>query len=300
MTAVVREVAPLEAPIDDRPSVSWLGRSWRLFLRNRGAVAGGIVLIGIAIMAVFGPVIAPADPLKQNPTRSLQPPGPQSWFGTDIVGRDVFSRVIVGAQQSLMVALIAIGIAGSIGSLVGLLSGYYEGWFDLLIQRIIDIKLAFPGLLLALAIVAMLGPGLMNAMIAVGISLIPSYSRMVRGSVLSAKQNMYVDAARVIGAQDWQLIFRHILPNVAMPILVLSSVGIAWAILIGSSLSFLGLGAQPPFAEWGRDLAEGRNYLVVAWWVSTFPGLAIMFTILAVNLFGDGLRDALDPRLQTR
>jgi peptide/nickel transport system permease protein len=168
------------------------------------------------------------------------------------------------------------------------------------LQRLIDIQLAFPGILLAMVIVAVLGAGLGNAMLAVGISLIPAYARMVRGSVLSTKPNAYIDAARVIGCGDLRLILVHILPNVAAPILVLSTVGVAWAILIGSSLSFLGLGAQPPFAEWGRDLSEGRNYLSVAWWISTFPGLAIMFTILSVNLLGDGLRDTLDPRLRQR
>jgi peptide/nickel transport system permease protein len=216
------------------------------------------------------------------------------------LGRDVLSRAIVGARQSLLVALVAISIAVTVGTLIGLASGFYEGWVDLLLQRLIEIQLAFPGLLLALAIVAVLGPGLGNAMIAVGISLIPSYARMVRASVLTIKHNAYVEAARVIGCGDVRVIATHILPNVAVPILVLTTVGIAWAILIGSSLSFLGLGAQPPFAEWGRDLSEGRNYMAVAWWVSTFPGLAILFTIVSVNLFGDGLRDTLDPRLRQR
>lgn len=270
------------------------------FLLNRGALLGGVVLFSIALMALAAPLIAPFDPLLQQPLLSLQAPSWQHPFGTDTLGRDTLSRVIVGSRQSLMVALVAIGIASSIGTLVGLLTGYYEGWFDLLVQRLIDIQLAFPGILLALVIVAVLGPGLRNAMIAVGISLIPSYARMVRGSVLSNKHNAYVEAARVIGCRDSRLILRHILPNVAVPILVLSTVGVAWAILIGSSLSFLGLGAQPPYAEWGRDLSEGRSYLSVAWWISTFPGLAIMFTILSINLLGDGLRDALDPRLRNR
>lgn len=285
---------------DQATASSELRRTFKRFLLNRGALLGGAVLLLIVLMALAAPLIAPYDPVLQQPILSLQPPSLAHPFGTDTLGRDTLSRVIVGSRQSLMVALVAIGIASSIGTVVGLLTGYYEGWFDLLVQRIIDIQLAFPGILLALVIVAVLGPGLRNAMIAVGISLIPSYARMVRGSVLSSKHNAYVEAARVIGCRDSRLILRHIFPNVAVPILVLSTVGVAWAILIGSSLSFLGLGAQPPFAEWGRDLSEGRSYLSVAWWISTFPGLAIMFTILSINLLGDGLRDALDPRLRNR
>jgi ABC-type dipeptide/oligopeptide/nickel transport system permease subunit len=254
----------------------------------------------VGIVALSGPLLAPYDPLAQHPELSLDPPTLAHPFGTDLLGRDVLSRAIVGARQSLLVALVAISIAVTVGTVIGLASGFYEGWVDLLLQRLIEIQLAFPGLLLALAIVAVLGPGLGNAMIAVGISLIPSYARMVRASVLTIKHNAYVEAARVIGCGDVRVIATHILPNVAVPILVLTTVGIAWAILIGSSLSFLGLGAQPPFAEWGRDLSEGRNYMAVAWWVSTFPGLAILFTIVSVNLFGDGLRDTLDPRLRQR
>jgi peptide/nickel transport system permease protein len=181
-----------------------------------------------------------------------------------------------------------------------LVTGYYGGWLDLTIQRLIDIQLAFPGILFALGIVAALGPGLRNAMIAVGISLIPSYARMVRGQVLSARENAYVDAARVIGARDGRIIVRHIFPNVLAPIMVLSTLGMAWSILIGASLSFLGLGAQLPNPEWGLDLATSRDYLREAWWMSTFPGLAIMLTVISVNLLGEGLRDALDPRLRTR
>jgi peptide/nickel transport system permease protein len=276
------------------------GRLVRRLLASRGIVMGGVVLVIVAFVALAAPLLAPYDPLVQHPELSLAEPSFDHLFGTDLLGRDVLSRVIVGSRQSLLVALVAISIALGAGTLVGLVSGFYEGWVDLLLQRLIDIQLAFPGLLLALAIVAVLGPGLGNAMIAVGISLIPSYARMVRASVLTIKHNAYIEAARVIGCGDVRLLAAHILPNVAVPILVLTTVGIAWAILIGSSLSFLGLGAQPPFAEWGRDLSEGRNYMAVAWWVSTFPGLAILFTIVSVNLLGDGLRDTLDPRLQQR
>ncbi|HTD76631.1 MAG TPA: ABC transporter permease [Chloroflexota bacterium] len=286
------------APAWTRSNAS--ARVLRRLLSSRGIVLGGVVLVIVGIVALSGPLLAPYDPLAQHPELSLDPPTLAHPFGTDLLGRDVLSRAIVGARQSLLVALVAISIAVTVGTLIGLASGFYEGWVDLLLQRLIEIQLAFPGLLLALAIVAVLGPGLGNAMIAVGISLIPSYARMVRASVLTVKHNAYVEAARVIGCGDVRVIATHILPNVAVPILVLTTVGIAWAILIGSSLSFLGLGAQPPFAEWGRDLSEGRNYMAVAWWVSTFPGLAILFTIVSVNLFGDGLRDTLDPRLRQR
>lgn len=290
--------AGIVAPARFRSSES--RRVLRRLLGSRGIVLGGVVLVVIGAVALAAPLLAPYDPLVQRPELSLAPPSFGHPFGTDLLGRDVLSRVIVGSRQSLLVALIAIGIAFSAGTLAGLASGFYEGWVDLLLQRLIDIQLAFPGLLLALAIVAVLGPGLGNAMIAVGISLIPSYARMVRASVLTVKHNAYIEAGRVIGCGDVRLIGRHILPNIAMPLLVLTTVAIAWAILIGSSLSFLGVGAQPPYAEWGRDLSEGRNYMAVAWWVATFPGLAILFTILSVNLLGDGLRDTLDPRLRQR
>ncbi len=292
-------VAEVDVVAPTRPGGT-SSRLVRRLLASRGIVLGGVVLVIIGAVALAAPLLAPYDPLVQHPDLSLAEPSFDHPFGTDLLGRDVLSRVVVGSRQSLLVALVAISIALAAGTLVGLVSGFYEGWVDLLLQRLIDIQLAFPGLLLALAIVAVLGPGLGNAMIAVGISLIPSYARMVRASVLTIKHNAYIEAARVIGCGDVRLLAAHILPNVAVPILVLTTVGIAWAILIGSSLSFLGLGAQPPFAEWGRDLSEGRNYMAVAWWVSTFPGLAILFTIVSVNLLGDGLRDTLDPRLQQR
>jgi peptide/nickel transport system permease protein len=254
----------------------------------------------ILAVAAFAPLIAPDDPLDQDYARYLSPPGAENWFGADQFGRDVLSRVVIGSRQSLAVAAIAIAIASSFGTILGLLSGYYGGWIDMVVQRLIDIQLAFPGILFALAVVAVLGPGLRNAMIAVGISLIPSYARMVRGSVLSAREDVYIEAARVLGANDWRIVGRHILPNILGPIMVLSTISIAWAILIGSSLSFLGLGAQLPEPEWGLDLAMSRDYLREAWWMSTFPGMAIMITVVSVNLLGEGLRDALDPRTRAR
>jgi len=270
------------------------------FMSNRAAVVGGIVLLAIILVAIFASTIAPHDPIEQNYGQVLLAPGRHHLFGTDQFGRDVFSRIVIGSRQSLLVAALAIAIAASIGIALGLITGYFGGWIDMLIQRLIDVQLAFPGVLFALAVVTVLGTGLRNAMIAVGISLIPAYARMVRGAVLSTKENAYVDAARVLGGGNWRIVTRHILPNILAPIMVLATVSIAWAILIGSSLSFLGLGAQLPNPEWGLDLAASRNYLQEAWWMSTFPGLAIMLTVISTNIFGEGLREVLDPRLRTR
>ena len=214
------------------------------------------------------------------------------------MGGDILSRVIFGARISLQVGLIAVGIAGSLGGLLGLVAGYYGGWLDTVVVTLVNLMLAFPGILLALAIVAALGPGLINVMIAVGISSIPAYIRLVRGSVLSVKESDYVDATRLIGCRDARIIFRHILPNVLAPFIVLSTLKVAEAILIGAAVSFLGLGAQPPIPEWGVMVNDARSYMRRAWWMATFPGLAIVITVLAMNLLGDGLRDALDPRLK--
>jgi peptide/nickel transport system permease protein len=282
-----------------RTQSEWV-KTVRRLARNRGAIIGAVILTAIVLMAVFAPLLAPEDPLRQDYGRVLQPPNQENLLGTDQFGRDILSRIIIGSRQSLQVAVLAILIASSIGTVLGLVSGYFGGWLDMVIQRLIDVQLAFPGILFALAVVSVLGPGLRNAMIAVGLSLVPSYARMVRGSVLSARENAYVDAARVIGAGESRILLRHILPNILAPIMVLSTVGIAWSILIGASLSFLGLGAQLPNPEWGLDLAQARDYIREAWWMSTFPGLAIMLTVISVNLLGEGLRDALDPRLRSR
>jgi peptide/nickel transport system permease protein len=272
----------------------------RQLQRSRAAMVGGIVLVLIVLTALFATMIAPEDPIQQNYTQVLLAPSSSHVFGTDQFGRDVLSRVVIGSRQSLAVAAIAIAIAASFGTILGLLSGFFGGWVDTIIQRLIDVQLAFPGILFAMAVVAVLGPGLRNAMIAVGISLIPSYARMVRGSVLSQKEHVFVEAARACGAGNTRIVFRHILPNIFGPIMVLSTISVAWAILIGSSLSFLGLGAQLPNPEWGLDLAMARDYLREAWWMSTFPGIAIMATVVSVNLIGEGLRDALDPRTRHR
>ncbi|MGQ9583854.1 MAG: ABC transporter permease [Anaerolineae bacterium] len=269
----------------------------RQLRRNQGAVLGMGIIIGLVLVAILAPFIAPHDPIKQSPN-SLEPPSRVHPMGTDLYGRDVLSRIIFGTGISLQIGVIAVAIGGISGVLLGLIGGYYGGWIDMLEMRLIDILLAFPGLLLALSIVAVLGPSVMNLMIAVGISSIPEYARLVRGSVLSAKENVYVDAARVVGCGSTRIMFGHILPNVVAPVIVLATLGVGRAILLAAALSFLGLGAQPPTPEWGSMLSSGRDYLRQAWWVTTFPGLAIVVTVLAVNMLGDGLRDALDPRLR--
>ncbi|MGH2562106.1 MAG: nickel transporter permease [Thermomicrobiales bacterium] len=268
--------------------------------RNKLAVAGMSVIVLLVVAAVAAPVISPADPEEVAPREALQRPSFDHLFGTDQYGRDNFSRVLYGARISLLVGLVAVSIAVVAGTVVGLVSGYYGRWVDATLMRFIDVMLAFPGILLALALVSILGPSLRNLMIAVGISSVPTYARLVRGSVLSAKENVYVEAARVVGCSDTAIMWRHVLPNVVAPVIVVATLGIGAAILWAAALSFLGLGSQPPTPEWGRMLSEGRNFLREQWWIATFPGLAIMVTVLAMNLLGDGLRDVLDPRQQIR
>jgi peptide/nickel transport system permease protein len=259
---------------------------------------GGSVFAALVLVALAAPIIDRTDLYAMKPQDALWPPSQQHWFGTDEFGRDLFTRVVHGARFSLSVGLVAVGIACGIGVAVGLASGYYGGLLDLGLMRLVDLMLAFPGILLALAIVAILGPGLTNAMIAVGVTGIPSYARVIRSAVLQAKAFLYVEAARAVGVPSPLILLRHLLPNVAAPIIVLSTLNMAAAILTAASLSFLGLGAQPPQPEWGALLNAGRNWLQRAWWLTTFPGLAIMVTVLAINTLGDGLRDLLDPRLR--
>ncbi len=265
--------------------------------RNNGAVAGAVVLLLMVALALAAPLVSPYSPTRPAGAR-LSPPSSAFWFGTDTLGRDILSRVIFGARISLQLGLISVGIAAAAGTIMGLFAGYYGRLVDTVIMRFVDMLLAFPRILLALVVAFSLGPSLGNVMIAVGISGIPPYARVVRGSVLSARENVYVEAARVVGCGDPYIMFRHILPNVFAPVIVLSTLGLAWAILTAASLGFLGLGAPPPTPEWGAMLSDGRGYLRQAWWITTFPGVAIMATVLAINLLGDGLRDALDPRLK--
>ena len=271
----------------------------RRLARQRGAMVGAAILAVLALMAVGAPRLASRDPIRTAPREALQPPGARYLLGTDQFGRDVASRVLHGARLSLTVGLIAVGIAVGLGVPIGLVSGFYGGRLDVFAMRVMDVLLAFPGILLALAIVGVLSPGLGNVMIAVGLAAVPTYARLTRASVLSARELLYVEAARAMGGRDRVILVRYILPNVVAPLIVTSTLGLGTAILSAAALSFLGLGSPPPTPEWGRMLSEGRDYLREAWWISTFPGLAIMLTVLAMNLLGDGLRDVLDPRLKT-
>jgi peptide/nickel transport system permease protein len=270
----------------------------REFRRNQGAVVGALVVVLLLAAAALAPVLAPADPTRTDADRVLRAPGPGHLLGTDQYGRDVLSRILHGASASLQVGLISVGIAVSGGMLLGLLSGYYGRWVDLALMRVVEVMLAFPSILLALGIVAVLGPSLNNVMLAVGIAGVPIYTRLVRGQVLTTRALTYVEAARTTGCGDARIVARHILPNIVAPVIVVATLGVAGAILTGAALSFLGVGAQPPSSEWGAMLSDGRGFLRQAWWVTTFPGLAITITVLAINMVGDGLRDALDPRLK--
>jgi ABC-type dipeptide/oligopeptide/nickel transport system permease subunit len=293
--------SPAVGLLTQAPPARGLARdTFRKMRKNPGAMIGLAVLILIILSAIFAPVIAPHDPILQDSQAIRKPPSSVHWFGTDTFGRDVFSRVLYGGRNSLPVGLIAVGIAALFGVAGGLTAGYYGGWIDSLIMRFVDIMLAFPGILLAMALVAILGTSFINLMMAVGIAAIPEYTRVVRGQVLSTRETEYVTAARVAGAKNSSLMIKHILPNVLPPIIVLATLGIAGAIILGSTLSFLGLGIQPPTAEWGNMMSDGRTMMRHFWWVSFFPGLAIMLTVLAINLVGDGLRDAIDPRLNNR
>jgi peptide/nickel transport system permease protein len=271
----------------------------RRLLRSRGAVLGGVILVILVLAALAAPLLTPYEPLVMSPDDRLQPPNLRHPFGTDIFGRDLFTRVLFGSRISLQTGLISVTIALLIGVPLGLFSGFYGGLTDRLIMRLVDLMLTFPGILLALVIVAILGPDLFNAMLAVGISASPTFARVVRATVLSAKEQVYVEAAHAIGCTNARIMLRHILPNTVAPIIVLGTLGVGGAMISAAALSYLGLGARPPQPEWGALLSEGRNYLRVAWWMTTFPGLAIMTAVLSINLLGDGLRDALDPRLRS-
>jgi len=267
-------------------------------LKSRSALIGGGVLLAIVLLAIAAPVISPYDPIKTNQRLSLEQPSLDHLMGTDRFGRDIFSRVLFAGQTSLPIGIVSVAIGVLFGVSVGLLAGFYGGWVDAISMRIVDLLLAFPGILLALAIIAILGGSLTNLMIAVGIAAIPDYVRITRGTVLSVKEREFILAARVIGCRGPGIMLRHILPNVVAPLIVLATLGMAAAIITGSALSFLGLGIKPPTPEWGNMLADGREFLQHAPWVAFFPGAAIMLTVLSINLLGDGLRDALDPRMR--
>ena len=273
---------------------------WKNLKRNKMALLGLVIIVIIVLLAIFADQIANYDQvvIKQNLRMRLKPPSAQHWLGTDEFGRDIFARLVHGARVSLKVGILAVGIAIAIGGFLGAVAGYYGGKLDNIIMRIMDIFLAVPSILLAIAIVSALGPNLLNLMIAVSISSVPRYARIVRASVLSIRDQEFIEAARAIGANDARIICRHIIPNSLAPVIVQGTLGVAGAILSTAGLSFIGLGIQPPAPEWGSMLSGGRQYLRYAWWVTTFPGVSIMITILSLNLLGDGLRDAIDPRLK--
>jgi peptide/nickel transport system permease protein len=272
--------------------------------KNKTGLAGLIIITVFAAAAVFAPLLSPHDPVENALYDQLKPPlwdeggATKNLLGTDDLGRDILSRLIYGARVSLTLGVVSVGLALSLGTLLGALAGYYKGWLDNLIMRFMDIILAFPHILLAIVIVAYLGPGLRNAMMAIGIINIPRFARIVRASVMDEFGKDYVTAARAVGARDRRIIFNAILPNCLAPMIVQASLGFGAAILDAAGLSFLGLGAQPPIPEWGAMIAEGRAMILRAWWVMTFPGIAILLGVLGFNLLGDGLRDALDPRLR--
>jgi len=267
------------------------------FRRNRLAVLGSGLLAFFVTCAIFADYLAPYDPLRADLANNLAPPSSEHILGTDELGRDLLSRVIHGARISLHLGVISVGTALVFGVFIGAVAGYYGGAIDQIVMRAVDIVLSFPTMLLAIMIVAVLGPGLTNAMIAVGISLIPEYARLTRSTFLYLRELDFVQAARMIGASDPRVIFRHILPNSLAPLIVQSTLNIATAILSAAALGFLGLGAQPPLPEWGAMLSKGRVYLMVAPHVTLYPGLAIVVSVLSLNMIGDGLRDALDPRM---
>ncbi|MBU5426091.1 ABC transporter permease [Tissierella pigra] len=273
---------------------------WRRLRRNKMAMLGLTIISIFILLALFADVIADYDEvaIKMNTSIRLQGPSKDHILGTDELGRDIFARIIHGARVSLQVGIIAVGIAIIIGGTLGAIAGFYGGKFDNIIMRAMDIFLAIPSILLAIAIVSALGTSMLNLMIAVGISSIPSYARIVRASVLSIKDQEYIEAARAIGAKDTRIILKHIIPNSLAPIIVQGTLGVASAILSTAGLSFIGLGIQKPAPEWGAMLSSGKDFIRQSWHVTTFPGIAIMLTILSLNLLGDGLRDALDPRLK--
>lgn len=284
---------PVRRGIRSNPAV-------RQFLANRMGVISLVFFIVLSIVAWQASRIAPYDPGKVDLLHKLESPSSDHWLGTDQFGRDVWSRIIWGARLTFFYAFIAVGLAMGVGTLFGAIAGYARGWVDAAIMRLTDIMLAFPGLLLALVVLTLLGSGLRNAEIAVGVSLIPVYVRLVRGTMLSAREREHVLAARVMGCNPAQILWRHILSSIWSQVIILSTTALGWSIVTAATLNFLGLGVKPPTAEWGADLATGRQWLNVAWWVSTGPGVAITIVILAVNYLGDGLTEAFDPGLRKR
>lgn len=278
--------------------------TWNYFKESKGGLLGLGFLGLVMFCVIFADLIAPFDPSLQNREALLLPPiwtEAGHWpyiLGTDAVGRDMLSRLIYGARYSMFIGFVVVSLAVIVGTLLGLIAGYYQSWVDTIIMRLMDVILAFPSLLLALGLVAVLGPGLVNAMYAIALVMLPHFVRLTRANVLSEKNRDYVVASRIVGASNWRLMFNSILPNCMAPLIVQATLSFSNAILDAAALGFLGMGAQPPIPEWGAMLAEAREFISRAWWVVTFPGLAILLTVLSINLVGDALRDALDPRMR--
>jgi peptide/nickel transport system permease protein len=272
--------------------------AWKSFKKNKFALVGAGIVVFFIIIAILAPVIAPYGVNEQVLSNRNAPPSADHWFGTDDFGRDILSRVMFGARISLWVGFVAVTGSIVIGCFLGIIAGYYGRWIDTLISRIFDIMLAFPSILLAIAVVAVLGPSLQNALIAIALINVPNFGRLIRSKVLSVKQEEYIMAAKAIGMSDARILFHHVLPNSLAPIIVQGTLAVATAIIEAAALGFLGMGAQPPEPEWGKMLADSRQYIIQAPWTVLFPGVAIMLTVLGFNLMGDGLRDALDPRMK--
>jgi dipeptide transport system permease protein len=302
MTAETLDTPVVAAPSATPPHP--LREFWGYFRANHGAVAGLIVIVAVVLIAIFADVLAPHSPYLTDTSIALQPPAWQEGghasylLGTDPIGRDILSRLIYGARLSLLIGIVVVSISIVLGTVLGLVAGFFRGITEIFIMRLMDIVLTLPSLLLAIVIVAVLGPGLVNAMLAVALVILPHYVRLARAAVITETSKDYVTAARVSGAGTVRLMFKEVLPNCTAPLIVQASLGISTAILDAAALGFLGLGAQPPAPEWGTMLADAREFVLRAWWVVTFPGLAILITVLAFNLLGDGLRDALDPKLK--
>ncbi|CCG01266.1 ABC transporter permease [Blastococcus saxobsidens] len=295
--------SPQRETRSEPPSLRPARPRWRetlsLLAHNPTAAIASLVLLFIVIVAVFDDTFASEGANDISVDERLQSPSWAHPFGTDDLGRDILSRVILGASVSLKVGFLAVGFALIAGTLIGLLAGYYGKWVDDVLMRIMDMLFAFPAVLLAIAVLAVRGPGSGNTALAIGIVYTPIFARVTRASVLGVREEVYVRASRSVGASDWRILTRHILPNAAPPIIVQTSISLAFAVLAEAALSFLGLGTQPPDPSWGLMLAEGRGYIELAWWLAFFPGMAIFLTVLCFNLLGDGLRDALDPRQRT-
>lgn len=263
--------------------------------RSRKFIIGAVILILLVVPALLAPWFSRYDPLYVDPTITFQPPSWTHWMGTDNIGRDIWARFLFGGRVSMLVGVIAMSISSTIGTLAGITAGFYGKWVDSILSWFTEVLMAFPGILLAMAVISILGPGLTNVMVAVGIGSIPSFMRMARSSVMKVEQMEYIEAARSIGCRDTRLLFRHILPNILNPLIMLTTLGVGGAILEGAAFNFLGLGAQPPAPEWGSMLSAGRGFLNQGWWISIFPGLGIFLAILGFNLLGDGLTEILDP-----